>query len=651
MQGLYLRCGITSIVILMFCFQGCNKQFNEYYHPETTLGKSILGVLEEKGEYELFLSLIDKAELRKTLGESAIYTCLAPKDEYVRAYFIDHLKYASIEQVPLADIKTYINFHFIAGMYYAFDLEKRYTGLEGAINRSRVTNYKTRSEGKISGKSIRIITPSFLRDQGTDFEFLYGDQAEDGYYVEGVAISESERDIDARNGVIHVLAAPLFPTLRTDQAIAKDPELSIFSSWLERHAQFELGEIDDNGNLDTMLYKNYSFGRNLADEGTFSTLFAPTNQAIADYFKPYMHLIHNTLDSVPKHVMYSLIRSSVHSNMWYHSDLVRNDPAWSALTGFIKFGNPVLESIVGVTLASNSFIYKTNKVMESPEMSSVKSGIMLMYKTYGQWYWMMSNKGLGAGMVDALIYQHSPKTLLVQTDETWGSPFAQDMDAERLEQRLDACRAGIFHFDTHADGGFKKRYYPTDQGYILYSEQKFFDYTGHSVNLVAADPVWTRPTGAIYEIDGFLTPLDKLDAEITVWKRIQANPNLSTYKALVEKAQMVGELQLLGFFTYSIFAPSDAAFQAAGIKASEMSEAEAKTIVSRHIITNRFLFTDGVFSGQLASKSGEPVVFSGAWDGFTLKFGKSVAGTNAQASNQQGSNGVLHEINNVLLPN
>src|SRR5690606_530684 len=165
-----------------------------------------------------------------------------------------------------------------------------------------------------------------------------------------------------------------------------------------------------------------------------------------------MSLIDNTLDSVPKHVMYSLIRSSVHSNLWYHSHLVRNDPEWSALTGYIKFANPVLESIVGVTAASNSFIYKTNKVMESPEMNSVRSGIMLMYKTYGQWYWLMSNKGLGAGMVDVLFYQHSPKTLLVQTDETWGSPFAQDMDAEKLEQRLDACRAGIFHFDVHADG-------------------------------------------------------------------------------------------------------------------------------------------------------------------------------------------------------
>src|SRR5690606_35136477 len=106
----------------------------------------------------------------------------------------------------------------------------------------------------------------------------------------------------------------------------------------------------------------------------------------------------------------------------------RNNPQWSSLTGNISYANPVLESIVGVTPASNSFIYKTNRVMESPEMNSVRSGIMMLYKRYSQWFWMFTNKGLSSGMVDA-SYQHSPKTLLVQSDDVWGSPFAQDMDA------------------------------------------------------------------------------------------------------------------------------------------------------------------------------------------------------------------------------
>lgn len=648
MHSLYLRSFYVFLITGCCFLYSCNKGFTDYYQPESTLSNSILGILEEKGDYDLFLSLVDRANLRKSLSESAIYTCLAPRNAFVEAYFIDRLKYSSLEQVPLTALRNYVNYHFINGMYYMYDLEKRYTSTESLINKSRMTNYKTRTEGKDVGKSLRIITPSFFSVQGSDFDFMYGDKDKGGYYVEGVKISDTERDIDARNGVVHILDEPLFPTLRTDLALAGDPDLSLFSKWIEKHAQFTLGAVDQYGNVDTTLYKNFSFGRNLADENTLSTLFAPTNQAIADYFEPYMDIIDNTLDSVPQHVMYSLIRSSIHANLWYHSDLVRNQPQWSALTGFISFGNPALESIVGFTPSSNSFIYKTNKVMESPEMSSVRSGIMMLYKRYGQWFWMFTNRGLGSGIVDPLFYQHTPTTLLVQSDEVWGSPFAQDMDALTLEARLNEARTGIFHFDAYTDGGFKKRFYPTDQGYILYDNNKFYDYSGHSVNLLTPDPVWTKPTGSIFEIDGFLTPLDRLDPEITVWKNMEANADLSTFRALIEKATMVGELQLTGFFTYSVFAPSNAAFAAAEINVSTISAQDAKNLVNRHIVTNRYLFTDGVFEGQLANKRGEYLSFSGAWDTFKVQFQNNTGQADAAKSNVQGSNGVLHVINKVL---
>src|SRR5690606_37968530 len=155
-----------------------------------------------------------------------------------------------------------------------------------------------------------------------------------------------------------------------------------------------------------------------------------------------------------------------------------------------------------------------------------------------------------SGMVDA-SYQHSPKTLLVQSDDVWGSPFAQDMDAIAIETRLKECKAGIFNYNVQEDGGFQRRFYPTDYGYILYDNNKFYDYTGHSVNLLTSEPVWEKPTGVIYEIDGFLNPIDRLNVDITVWKKIQADPTLSVFKALAEKALLSGELQLTGFFTYS----------------------------------------------------------------------------------------------------
>src|SRR5690606_29043950 len=111
--------------------------FDRYYNPESTLGNSIIGILEEKGDFDLFISLVDRADLRKALGESAIYTCLAPKDEFVKDYFLNHLKYSSLEQVPIAEVRNYVNYPFINGMYYMYDLEKPYKSATSLINKSR----------------------------------------------------------------------------------------------------------------------------------------------------------------------------------------------------------------------------------------------------------------------------------------------------------------------------------------------------------------------------------------------------------------------------------------------------------------------------------------------------------------------------------
>src|SRR5690606_5873496 len=97
-----------------------------------------------------------------------------------------------------------------------------------------------------------------------------------------------------------------------------------------------------------------------------------------------------------------------------------------------------------------------------------------------------------------------PKTVLVQPDDTWGFPLASDMLLEDREFRFQQCRSGIFNIDVREDGGFRKRYYPTDFGYVLYDDGRFYDHTGHSVTLLTSDPVYERGNGAIYEIDGFL---------------------------------------------------------------------------------------------------------------------------------------------------
>ncbi len=622
----------------------CSSDFEEHYNPEQQIDRNIIDILNADVQFSNFVEMIDKLELRKTLGEAAIYTCLAPKNEHVQKFF-EKNGYSSIDDVPELVLRQYVNYHFISGMYYKYDIEKNYKDAGNGLNPTKATFYKTRSEGKLPGKSVRIFTSAFFEQQGNDYTTMY-DAEGDGFMIETVPVSDDEYDIDASNGVIHVLSSPLDVLPRTDEALLSDTQTSLFSKWIEDRVTYTLGEKDEFGWVDTTKYKSYTFGRNLASESVLSTLFVPTNDAIQEYFEPYMADLYNTLDSIPENVITEIIKSSILSDTWYKSDIVRNNPELRTNTYPLTIID-IPSHIVGSVLASNSVIYKLDKMIEPPKLHSVEGGIYMKFATYSQWGWMFSHTTLESGLTDGLYYQHGAKTLLVQPDEIWGAPLAEDLGTEELELRYEECRTGILNYNVMVDGGFQKRFYPTEYGYVLYDDHKFYDYTGKSVSLLSDNPTWERTNGAIFEIDGFFTPLQKTDLTRTVYALIQDNPDCSQFAAACEKAGIVSELNLTGFFTYTIFTPTNVAMQNAGINVEEMDTTALIEFVKRHIVANRYIFTDGVFTGNVQNKNGEYLTINGAWDDFsvTSPSGNVIV---PDSVNAQGSNGVVHTINQIF---
>jgi uncharacterized surface protein with fasciclin (FAS1) repeats len=636
---------VVLYVLLTVFGLSCSKEFDDHYNPSKRIDKNIVEILSEDPEFTEFIKLIDKLGLRKTLGEGAIYTCLAPKNEHVIEYFTAK-GYASIDVVPEAVLRQFVNSHFINGMYYKYDIEKRYKDAVSGLNPTKATYYTTRAEGTVPAKSIRIFTPSFFTVQQDDYKTLFNMTGE-GFMVETAKISPTKYDIDASNGVIHVLESSLNILPRMDLAAASDPQISIFNTWLEAHVTYTLGPKNEFGVVDTALIKSYSLSRNLADESILSTLFAPTDQAVMEYFEPYLPDLYNTIDSIPKFVQTQILSgAALLGDTWYKSDIARNKPELRTTT-YPQLVSMIAPTIVGSVLTSNGIIYKINKFIEPPKLHSVEGGVYMKKRIYGQWNWMFEKTDLELGLTDGLLYQHSDKTILLQPDAVWGFPLAEDMDVDARLIRLNECRTGILNIDVRKSGGFKKRYYPTEFGYIFYENGKFTDYTGKSVSLLTPQPTWERTNGAIFEIDGFLTPLDPLDLTRTVFALVEKDAQLSQFESALVKAGLTGELNLTGFFTYTVLAPTDAALQTAGISVSAMNADQARAFASKYIIPNRYVFTDGVFQGSLPDKAGEYLTIAGAWESFSVtnSAGKSVKPATA---NLQGSNGVVHKINQIF---
>ncbi|MEJ5995640.1 fasciclin domain-containing protein [Pedobacter sp. Du54] len=635
---------VALYVLMTLLSMSCSKDFDEHYNPSNRIDKNIVQVLDEDPEFKEFVKLIDKLGLRKTLGEGAIYTCLVQKNDQVIEFF-KNKGYASIDVVPEPVLREYLNSHFINGMYYKYDIEKRYKDAISGLNPTKATYYTTRAENSIPAKSIRIFTPSFFASQQDDFKTLFN-QTGGGFMVETAKISDTKYDIDASNGVIHVLESQLPIRPRMDLAIAADPEISIFNSWLKSLETYVLGPKDEFGRVDTTLYKSYSLSRNVANEGVLSTFFAPTNEAVMKYFEPYLPDLYNTIDSLPKNIKTEILRATLLADTWYKSDIVRNNPELRTTT-YPQIITKIGPIIVGSVPASNGIIYKVNKFIEPPKLNSVEGGVYMKKRYYGQWNVMFEKTALEDGLSDGLLYQHSDKTILLQPDASWGFPLVEDMDADALLLRMQQCRTGILNIDVRKDGGLRRRYYPTEFGYILFENGKFTDYTGKSVSLLKTQPTWERANGAIFEIDGFLTPMNKLDLDRTVYALVTKDSQFSLFKDALVKSGLTGELNLTGFFTYTLFAPTNTAIQAANISVPGMTADEAKTFVSKYIIPNRYVFTDGVFQGDVPDKAGNFLKITGSWENFTITntAGKSVRPT---AANLQGSNGVVHKINQVF---
>ena len=637
---------LLYVIIAVFGIS-CSKEFDEHFNPKK-IDKNIVQILSEDPNHSEFVKMIDKLDLRKTLGEAAIYTCLAPTNDQVNAYLND-LGYYSIDEVPVLELRQYVNNHFLSGRYYKYDIEKRYESAVNGLNPTKSTFYATRGEAKLPAKSLLIFTEPFFAARQEDFQTIYNIDGS-GFMVGSASISKTKYDIDANNGVIHVLETPLKILPRTDLAIAADPAVSAFNNWLNTHVTFTLGPKDQFGWVDTTLFKSYKEIRNLASESVLSTVFVPTNEALMNYFQPYLPDLDGKLDSVPKIIISEILRTSVLADPWFKSDIIRNKNPELKVPGgaSLQTLHKIEPTIIGAILASNSIVYKVNKFIEPPKLHSVEGGVHMKKKYYGQWSWMFEFTNLEAGLTDPEYYQHNSRTILIQPDIVWALP-AQNLDAVEREKKLNECKAGIINMDVRQDGGLRKRYYPTDMGYILFDNNKFTDFTGKQVSLLASNPTWERTNGAIYEINGFLTPTDKLDVTQTIYAKIKSNPQLSNFVAALDKSGIGGELNLGGFLNYTVFAPSNTAMAAAGINVATSTPQQLLAFVNAHIITGRYVFTDGVLQGIIPDKTGRILTAAGAWETFSINTpsGKSVKPV-ASFANIQGNNGVVHQIDQVL---
>lgn len=653
-----------GLVLLLFVasISCCREEFKDHYDAKgnTTISKNIIEILREKQDFSLFIQMVDRAGLAKTLGESGIYTCLAPRNKDVEAYL--NKTGNSIESIPLNELKKWINYHFINGMVYLYDFEKKYEGIKETDNIIYARNvvYTTREDKLNASKFIRIFTQPYFDEKASDYVSLRG-KTKSGFVAETASISETERDIPASNGVIHILDEPLELAPRADEAIAADPELSIINNWLDRYVVYTIKGEDQFGKIDTTKTKHYKIGRlvssgsnstDIADETSMFIMFVPTNTAIKKFFDPYIEKF-GSYDKMPKHtvdeILTAMMSYTPSSISWGMSDVVRNKPYLiMESSAVLSYANDLQAMYEAPILSSNANIYKVKELPLPPAIHSIEEGIFLNANIYKEWNKLFISGG-PLYLTDYMTYQHPPRTLLVQPDEYW-EKSVEDYDSKYLDTLAMSLATGVLNI-TVKEGKFEHRFYDGLFGNIKYENGVFTDYKGNKANLVSTQSTWDGANGSIYNIDGFLEPLSVSDTTKNIYTYIiEKNPDFTAFADVCYKADIIKDLKQTGYFNYTVFAPTNDAFTAAGINTANLSKAQALQLVNNHRISNRKIFTDGITTGAIETAAGNLLTFTGSWDSFLITdpVGKTAKVVDKWA-NKQGSNGVFHGISTVLM--
>jgi uncharacterized surface protein with fasciclin (FAS1) repeats len=133
-------------------------------------------------------------------------------------------------------------------------------------------------------------------------------------------------------------------------------------------------------------------------------------------------------------------------------------------------------------------------------------------------------------------------------------------------------------------------------------------------------------------------------APASVADTIARDPQLSTLHGLVARAGLADTLKAAG--PYTVFAPTNAAFQA--VPAKTMDElagnpARLKEVLSYHVVPTRMAAAD-VKPGNVKTAQGASLALSRAGDFVTVEEAM------VEKADIAATNGVVHKVDRVLMP-
>jgi uncharacterized surface protein with fasciclin (FAS1) repeats len=401
----------------------CKKKFDEYYERHDTLEPPIYQQLQSRGKFNTFLSLIDKAGYKQTLGAAGYWTLFAPSDSAFQndtefTAFLQSRGFSNVSAVDSSTAQSIVQFLLVFNGFEQDRIDDYQSNLGWVVNSAfkRRTAYYTgfykdttasgqplvaipNNRNNVGGsggnyipsdnnnKYIPFFTSDYLSARGlsaSDYTYLYPNSAFSGFNVGNAKVTE--KNIPAENGVIHIIDRVVTPLMSIDQYLRSKPEFSELRKLFNTYMVQFLQNTDAThryqvltGKTDDVFVKVYSFllGFSPNNENYLKlqdndgqrdgwSLLAPHNDSLTKYINTVLLESYPSLNSLPLNVIADLLNA----HMWQTTLWPSKFAGTNNFLGEPAYSNPTTD-IIDKKVLSNGIFYGTKKVNEPNVFSTV----------------------------------------------------------------------------------------------------------------------------------------------------------------------------------------------------------------------------------------------------------------------------------------
>jgi len=430
------KCNFLWIFILIL-FAGCETEMDKYFKVPDWLKGSAYEVLEQEGNFTLFLSAVDKSDFTELVKGKGIITVMAPTDEAFRTY-LSEKGLNSVDDLTLTEINSLVGMHLV---YYSFStqdfMDYKPDGVESE-NLAPGTYFKFRTKSreaittaidKANDNAVRkvvhkdrflpVFSESFFTNSGSDpateYETLYPDSkwtGQGGFNVANASVLEYQIVTD--NGYLYYLDQVIEPL----ETIYAELERSGYTKFAQLYDRFATYEYDPDATKayadegDSLYVHGHYPLPSIASEWTSTysmtvpdyaqmaalsslayNVIAPDDNSVEEFFQKNWAPYYSSIDDVNIFPLYYLMNNHVYATSSTGANTIRFllpniVPAMIANSDFVD-GNASADMDL-IKVCNNGMLYGLRNNILTPDLFESVIGLALKDPKYNMMLIMLT---------------------------------------------------------------------------------------------------------------------------------------------------------------------------------------------------------------------------------------------------------------------